>query len=51
MIIKVISYYGLLDVQSILAPIATGQQVQLPYYPGHHYAAYKASGLKEVIPH
>ena len=48
-IIKVTSYYGLLDVQSILAPIATGQQVQLPYYPGHHYAAYRASEFKEVI--
>ena len=49
MIIKVISYYGLLDVQSIQTPVATGQQVQLPYYPGYHYAAYSASELTEVI--
>ena len=49
MIIKDTSYYGLLDVQSILAPVASGQWMQLPYFPGHYYAAYKASESKEVI--
>ena len=43
------SCYGLLDTSAILSPINTGQYVDLVYYPGYCYAAYKAKDVNKVI--
>ena len=43
------SCYGLLDTSAILSPINTGQYVDLIYYPGYCYAAYKAEDVNKVI--
>ena len=37
------SCYGLLDVNYIVSPIKTGQWVDIYYYPGYTYAAYRAT--------
>ena len=42
------SYYGLLDVNSILSPIKTGEWVELAFRPGFFYAAYKATESCQV---
>ena len=38
-----ISCYGLLDVSSIVAPMQTGQWLELDLYPGYTYAAYRGT--------
>ena len=42
------SYYGLLDVMMI-SPSLTGQMVEVPYYPGHCYAAFKGNSSTQVF--
>ena len=37
-----VSCYGLLDVNTVLPPIPTGQYVQLVYFPGLQYVACRA---------
>ena len=37
-----VSCYGLLDVNTVLTPIPTGQYVQLVYFPGLQYVACRA---------
>ena len=43
-----ISCYGLLDVDSILNPVQTGQWAEFPFLPGCIYAAYRANENTEV---
>ena len=33
----------------ILAPVPTGDMVEVPYYPGHCYAAYLGHSLTQVF--
>ena len=40
--------YGLIDSQMILSPVPTGQWIEMPYFAGHIYAAYKAIETKQV---
>ena len=41
-----ISCYGLLDVDSILNPVQTGQWAEFPFLPGCTYAAYRAENIQ-----
>ena len=43
------SFYGLLDEKMILAPVPTGDLVEVPYYPGHCYAAYLGNSTTQVL--
>ena len=43
------SFYGLLDVESIQSPMFNGKHLQLPYFPGHCYAAVKTKDSNQVI--
>ena len=43
------SFYGLLDVESIQSPMFNGKHLQLPYFPGHCYAAVKTKDSSQVI--
>ena len=43
-----ISCYGLLDVNSILNPVLTGQWVEFPFLPGYTYAAYSSKENPQV---
>ena len=43
------SCYGLLDVNTILTPIPTGQYVELVYFPGLQYVAYRAGECSQVV--
>ena len=43
------SFYGLLDVESIQSPRFTGKYMQLPYFPGHCYAAVKTKDSNQVL--
>ena len=42
------SYYGLLSVNEISAPVPINKSIKLPYYPGCRYAAYTAQNSEEV---
>ena len=42
------SYYALLDSQKIIAPVPTGFYVEVPYYHGFKYVAFKAQGSSQV---
>ena len=43
------SFYGLLDVESIKSPMLSGKYLQLPYFPGHCYAAIKPEDSSQVV--
>ena len=43
------SFYGLLDVESIQSPKFNGKFMQLPYFPGHCYAAVKPKDSIQVL--
>ena len=47
--IKSFSCYGLLDTNSIFAPIQTGKVVEVAFYPGCFYTAYRAVNDDQVI--
>ena len=42
-----ISCYGLLDIE-VISPVPTGQWLELPYYAGCRYVAYKSSQTNQV---
>ena len=42
------SYYGLLSVKDISAPVPINKYIKFPYYPGCRYAAYTAQNSEEV---
>ena len=42
------SCYGLLDVNTVLSPSITGQFLEVPYYPGCQYVAYRAVDPMQV---
>ena len=44
-----VSCYGLLDVNTVLTPIPTGQYVQLVYFPGLQYVAYRGGESSQVV--
>ena len=35
----------------IVSPVSTGKQLEVPYYPGHMYAALKPLGAEKVMIH
>ena len=42
------SYYALLDSQKIISPVFTGFYVEVPYYHGFKYVAFKAQDSSQV---
>ena len=44
-----VSCYGLLDLNTILSPSTTGQYLEVTYYPGYQYVAFRAEDPKQVI--
>ena len=45
--LQIISCYGLLDIE-VIQPVPTGQWLELPYYAGCRYVAYKHSQSDQV---
>ena len=43
-----VSCYGLLDLKTILSPPTSGQYIELAYYPGYQYVAYRAEDPQQV---
>ena len=43
-----VSCYGLLDLNTILSPPTTGQYLEVAYYPGYQYVAYRAEDPQQV---
>ena len=48
MFLQIISCYGLLDIDVIQSPVPTGQYLELPYYAGSRYVAYRPSQTDQV---
>ena len=46
---KNVSCYGLLDVNSVLSPMHTGEYVQVFYFPGLQYVAYRPKEPSQVL--
>ena len=44
-----VSCYGLLDLKTILSPPTSGQYIELAYYPGYQYVAYRAEDPQQVV--
>ena len=44
-----VSCYGLLDLKTILSPPTSGQYIELSYYPGYQYVAYRAEDPQQVV--
>ena len=47
--LQTVSCYALLSKDNILNPQPTGQQITLPFYPGHRYAAVPGSSINNVL--
>ena len=49
MYLQAVSCYALLSPDTILNPKPTGQQITLPFYPGHRYAAVPGSSINNKV--
>ena len=47
--LQTVSCYALLSKDNILNPQPTGQQITLPFYPDHRYAAVPGSAINNVV--